>query len=63
MKEEVESVIMKENTGRFKLACLLPLLEGDLPEELGISGEGKLMKDVLKDHAILEDYLEIKEVM
>ena len=31
---------MKENTGYFRLAHALPLLEEELYEDLGLSGEG-----------------------
>ena len=46
-KDKVECIIIKEKTGRFKLAYLLSLLEGDLCNELGISGESKLSEDML----------------
>ena len=48
IKYEVESMISKENIGRFKLVYSLSLLERDLYEILGISGEGKLSEDALK---------------
>ena len=38
---------MKENTRQFKAVHILPLLEGELYEELGISEEGKLTEDLL----------------
>ena len=63
MKEEVENAIVKENVGRFKLTYLLLFLEEELYEELEISGEGKLEEDILKDWAILENYLEVKKVI
>ena len=56
-------MIMKENAGRFKLVCLLSLLEGDLHKKLRILGEGKLLENVLQDCAVLEEYPEIKEVI
>ena len=62
-KEEAESAIIKENTGRFKLMHSFLLLERDLCQELGILGEGKLAENALKNQAILESYLEIKEVL
>jgi hypothetical protein len=46
-------MIMKEDLGRFGLAYSLPLLEGDLYEDLRILGEGKLSEDVLQDYAAL----------
>jgi len=49
MKEEVENVIIKENTERFKFVYLFLFIERDLYEELGILGEGKLAEDILKD--------------
>jgi hypothetical protein len=48
MKEEVEWAIMKENTGCFRLAYTLLLLERELHEDLGILGEGKLIEDLLQ---------------
>ena len=63
MKDKVEYIIIRENRGQFKLAHLLPLLEGDLYEELSILGKGKLSKDVLQDCTASQEYLEIKEVM
>ena len=63
IKYEVESMISKENIGRFKLVYSLSLLERDLYEILGISGEGKLLEDIPQDHAMLEEYPEIKEIM
>ena len=53
-------MITKENTGMFILIYLLILLEGDLYEELGISGEGKLIENVLKDCTMLENHPEFK---
>ena len=47
MKDEVEQAIMRQNTGQFKLGHSLPLLEGELCEELSISGEDKLLEDLL----------------
>ena len=47
MKDKVESVIMKENTGRFKLTYSLTLLEEDLHKELAILGKGNLIEDML----------------
>jgi len=49
MKDKVEWAIMREITVQFKLAYVSPLLEGELHKELGISGEGKLIKDLLQD--------------
>ena len=39
------------------------LLERDSCEMLGISREGKLIEDILKDCTILEDYPEIKDII
>ena len=54
---------MKKNVGRFKLVCTLPLLEGELHEELGILGESKLLEDLLQDQAVSQEYLEIKNMI
>ena len=62
-KESVEGAIIKENTGRFKLSCSSPLLEGDLCEELGLLGEGRLAKDALRDRALLDNNTVTNEVI
>ena len=38
-KDEIESAIMKNNLGRFRLVHFPPLLEGDICSQLGMSGE------------------------
>ena len=47
IKDKIECAIIKKNIGRFELAYLLPLLEGDFCKELVISEEGKLSEDIL----------------
>jgi len=44
---------MKENKGYFRLAYILPLLEGESHEELSILGEGILIEDLLHNQGIL----------
>ena len=40
---------MKENSGRFKLACTSQLLEGDIYNQLSISGEVTLSEEILNN--------------
>ena len=54
---------MKENTGHFRLAHTLLLLEGEFCKDLGILGKGKLTEDLLRDQVVLQEYPKIKEVM
>ena len=54
---------MKENSGRFKLVYISQLLKRDLYNQLGISGEGALSKEILNDQANLESYPKVKEVL
>ena len=61
-KEEAEQAIMKENSSRFRLACISPLLEGNLHHELGPSGEGPLSRDILTSQELLQDRPEVKEI-
>ena len=46
-KEEVENMIMKENSLQFALLYSSPILEDDLYEALGPLGEGSLVKDII----------------
>ena len=62
-KDEVEGTIMQKNSDRFQLAHVLPLLEGDLYNQLGMSGESVLSKELLENKANLDNYLEVKEVL
>ena len=62
-KEVVEVAIMKESTGRFKLAYSLPFLERESFEELGLSVEGRLAEDMMRDIALLDNNPVAKEVM
>ena len=48
-KDAIESTIMKENSSRFKLACISQLLEGDLCDQLGMLGEGILSEEILNN--------------
>ena len=61
-KEEVENAIMKENSSRFRLAYSSPLLNDELSEELGLSGEGSLSKDILGSQSQLQRHPEVQEV-
>ena len=46
-KKEVETAIMKENLLQFELACSSLLLEDNLSNDLGLSGEEHLSKGIL----------------
>ena len=61
-KEEVEYAIMKENSCRFRLAYTSPILQGDLHDSLGPSGEGSLTNDILTSQEQLHNHLEVKEI-
>ena len=61
-KTDVEAAIMKENTGRFKLAYSSPFLNDNLLEQLGISGEGPLVGQILKQQQLPELDPTIREV-
>lgn len=61
-KEEVENAIMKENSSRFRLACSSPLLNDELSAELGLSGEGNLVKEILGSQSQLQQHPEAQEV-
>ena len=62
-KDEVESTIIKENSGRFRLECLYSLLEGDICSQLGMSGERVLANEILSNQENLDQHPEIKEVL
>ena len=51
---------MKENSGRFRLECLSPFLEGDAYSQLSMSGEGFLAGEILSNQENLEECLEVK---
>ena len=59
-KDEVESTIIKENSGRFRLECLYYLLEGDICSQLGMSGEVVLSNAILSNQENLEEHPEVK---
>ena len=46
-QEEIENAIMKENLSKFRLVYSSPMLEDNLCEELGLSGERDLIIDIL----------------
>ena len=54
---------MKENSGRFRLACLYPFLEGYIFSQLRISGEGFLADNILSNQENLDEKPEVKEVL
>ena len=60
-KNEVESVIMRQNSGSFRLACSSPLLEGNVCSQLGISVEGVLVYEILSNKENLEESPEVKK--
>ena len=62
-KDEVESAIMKDNSGRFRLVHPSPLLQCDICSQLGISGEGVLAYEILSNQAKLEEFSEVKEAL
>ena len=47
IKEEVENIVMQENSSRFRLAYSALILKDELCVELGLSGEGDLSKAIL----------------
>ena len=61
-KEDAENAIMKENSSRFRLAYSSPLLDDELCEELGLSGEGNLSKDILGSQSQLQQHPEVQEI-
>ena len=61
-KEEVEYAIMKENSGRFRLAYTSPTLEGNLYNDLGPSGEGPMTNDILNSQEQFHNQPEVKEI-
>ena len=61
-REDAENAIMKENPSRFRLAYSSPLLDDELCEELGLSGDGNLSKDILGSQSQLQQYPEAREI-
>ena len=53
---------MKENSSRFRLACASPMLDDELCEELGLSGEGDLSIDILNSQQQLYHRPEVQEI-
>ena len=63
MKEDTDSVIIKENEGRFKLSYIFSLLEGNLLRKLEISGEGALASEILNDMTQVKEYIEEADLL
>ena len=59
----LEAAIMRENTGRFKLACSSPFLRGDLLEQLGMSREGPLAHDILHHQGFLALHPSVRDLL
>ena len=59
----VEAAIMRENTGRFKLAYSSPFLRGDILEQLGMSGEGPLVQDILHHQGFLDLHPSVRDLL
>ena len=54
-KYEVENVIMRENSSRFRLAYTALILEDKIYKELGLSGEGNVSKKILNSQEQLHN--------
>ena len=61
-KEDAENAIIKENSSRFRLAYSSLLLDNELCEELGLSGEGNLSKDILESQSQLQQHPEVQKI-
>ena len=53
---------MKENSSRFRLAYSALILDDNICEELGPSGEGKLSQEILNSQEQLHNYPEVQEI-
>ena len=53
---------MRENSSRFRLAYSALILEDNICEELGLSGEGNLPKEILNSQEQLHNQSEVQKI-